>query len=66
MHTVEVGGEEFDYIDAPSAFSDWYSEDAAGLADLVGVVGFSAEEGADGLERRNALKDAVVVGRFFC
>jgi hypothetical protein len=76
MDTVEVGGEEVDYIDVPSALSDWYSEDAAGPADLVGVVGFFAEEGADGLERCNALEDAVVVVivlvvvvvvvRFFC
>jgi hypothetical protein len=61
MDTVEVGSEEVDYIDVPSALSDWYSEDAAGPADLVGVVGFFAEEGADGLERFNTLEDAAIV-----
>jgi hypothetical protein len=61
MDTVEMGSEEVDYIDVPSALSDWYSEDAAGPADLVGVVGFFAEEGADGLERFNTLEDAVIV-----
>lgn len=64
MHTVEVGIEEGDNIDIPSALSDWYSEDTAGPANLVGVVFFLVEEGADGLERFNTLEDAdiVVVG----